>query len=655
MPPSTVFVFDCETHRMRMGVTLPRVVSMAWTTFPVDGDPDGSDVYLEHAHNNYHVLKQALADPDVLVVGANVPFDFGVLVRRWNGLSGAVWGAYRDGRVTDTLIRDKLLVCRHDDLGNPKYRFSLAACVERRLGVEVGGKKRGSGDNVDPWRLRYHELENVPISEWPEEAVRYAKDDVRWTARLFARQRDLATETVGSAYIPDEYAQARADWWLTLMGAWGVRTDAQSVLELQAELDGKLEGLRESLRDGGYVRASVVKSRLKYSRNMAAVKNLATRAYGGNPPRTKAGAVSTKRQHLAEATHYDRLPQGDQEAIDMLQEYTWYEKQSSTYVQALLRGTSLPIQPNWNVLVATGRTSCRRPNLQNPPRSGKVRECFAARPGFVFLQADYSYLELCTLAQACYDLFGTSELREAINAGLDPHLDLAAYILGIPYDEAAARRKQGDPDVADKRQMSKAANFGLPGGLGASTWITWARQTYGVHMTVPEARRMIAIWKKKWRTVARFLAYIGMRSDRGKRGLFDVVQPRSGRVRGNCRYTNGANTHFQGLAADGAKHAGFLVSVECYERDFWSHGVSPLYGSRPVIFAHDEFILETPDCDDYAPRLERLQAVMIEGMAEYVPDVAIKAEGAVMRRWYKAAEPVRDPEGRLIPWEPAPA
>ena len=43
---------------------------------------------------------------------------------------------------------------------------------------------------------------------------------------------------------------------------------------------------------------------------------------------------------------------------------------------------------------------------------------------------------------------------------------------------------------------------------------------------------------------------------------------------------------------------------------------------------------------------------MIEGMKSVVPDVAIKAEPALMRYWYKKAEPVFNDEGLLIPWEP---
>jgi hypothetical protein len=43
---------------------------------------------------------------------------------------------------------------------------------------------------------------------------------------------------------------------------------------------------------------------------------------------------------------------------------------------------------------------------------------------------------------------------------------------------------------------------------------------------------------------------------------------------------------------------------------------------------------------------------MIAGMRELVPYVRVSAEGALMRRWLKGAEPVYDASGNLIPWEP---
>jgi hypothetical protein len=113
------------------------------------------------------------------------------------------------------------------------------------------------------------------------------------------------------------------------------------------------------------------------------------------PPRTEKGRVSTARLTLEES--------GDP-VLEELATLANPSKLLSTYVPALLRGTKVPINARYNVLVASGRTSCGSPNLQNPPREGGVREAFVPRPGFLFASVDYDTLELRTLAQALLDM-----------------------------------------------------------------------------------------------------------------------------------------------------------------------------------------------------------------------------------------------------------
>ena len=130
----------------------------------------------------------------------------------------------------------------------------------------------------------------------------------------------------------------------------------------------------------------------------------------------------------------------------------------------------------------------------------------------------------------------------------------------------------------------------------------------------------------------------------GDRGT--VEQFVSKRVRGGVQFTQAANSYFQGLAADGAKAALFEVSRRCY-----TSPESALFGSRPIMFIHDEIIMESPF--DKAPEAaEELAAVMKTTMARYTPDIPIKTTVALMGRWYKNAEAVRDERGRLTAWRP---
>lgn len=325
------------------------------------------------------------------------------------------------------------------------------------------------------------------------------------------------------------------------------------------------------------------------------------------------------------------------------------EKVLKTYVPVLQQGTQGPICCKFNELVASGRGSSYEPNLQNPPRKGGIRECFVPRPGYVFALCDYSFIELVTLAQFCIWKFGYSVLADTINSGKDPHLFGAADMLGISYEEAVRRKRE--PVVRAARQAYKAVNFGIPGGLGAVKFVQYARVSYGVTFTEQEAREKKERWYHLYPEMREFHGYFG-KMTLGDR-LFDLVQLPTGRVRGQVGYCDGANSTFQGLAADGIKCAGWNVTKECYLADPYRDGTgpTPLYGSYPVLFLHDELVIEAP-ADRAHEACLRLSTCMTEGMRKLVPDVLVKTEYAIVSRWYKGAEATYDANGRLTLWEP---
>ena len=302
-------------------------------------------------------------------------------------------------------------------------------------------------------------------------------------------------------------------------------------------------------------------------------------------------------------------------------------------------------------MVETGRTRCSNPPIKQLPKHHDpvgIRRAFVPRPGFVYANDDYSTLELRALAQVCLWLFGQSKMADALHEGLDLHYMLAAWQLGVPYDEV-----KNHPEAKTRRQLSKAANFGFPGGLGAASFITYARKAFGVTITVPEARDLKRQWLAAWPEARLYFDYIGDRCARSG-DSFTALQFKSGRLRGGVGYCDGCNTFFQGLAADGAKAAMFYASQECYTgtSEIWTGSEpSPLHGSRIVSFMHDVLLVECPE--DRAPEAAaRLSEVMIAGMECYIPDVPITTGGATLtRRWLTDAEPVFDAGGRLTIFE----
>lgn len=266
--------------------------------------------------------------------------------------------------------------------------------------------------------------------------------------------------------------------------------------------------------------------------------------------------------------------------------------------------------PRWHLLVRSGRRSSSAPNIQNiPKRKYGIRSLFVPRSGMVFVKADFSFQELVTLAEAML-LFGIKgPLYEGIQKG-DPHTQTAALLTGRPEREIT---KKGP-----ERQAAKAVNFGVPGGLGPIKLADYARKEYGVVWTVDEARDMRKRFLKAYPDIEAYLRamstslsdgllrvsgngasywkrrlgastmkelrvkFLTSRSD-GLKSLFmaaerqSVVELASGRIRRGCRFTEAANTYFQGTAADVTKASEWLALSR---------------GLRVVLVVHDELVAE---------------------------------------------------------------
>lgn len=647
---------DLETHLIKPGMVMPRMVCL---TYAIQAGAQGIVLRDE----GLALARGWLADPDAVVVGQNVCFDLGVLCAEDAAFVPLVYRALDDGRIRDTMIRQKMLDNATGDLKFlfdeetetfKQANFSLQNLVYRHL-------KKFIPKGADTWRLRYNELDGVPLDQWPEAATRYALGDAVDTLAVFEIQEAIVVERLWEAFkwkmkapdgrkvlppptdsvLPGEIDTMKAAWALYLMGAWGLRTDGEMVAKLKVDLEIEYAEAVGRAQAAGLVRANG-------KRDMKAIRAAVQGhylAHGLEVPLTEKSQVSTDRDTL----NNGRYPSiAKHPGLVSVSDVVRVQKLLRTYLPILERGTTYPITPSYNVMVESFRTSCASPNIQNPPRKGGVRECFVPRSEpfpHVYIFADYSTLELRTLAQTCLDLFDYSRMADAIKAGRDLHIDMGIAILGgMNYDEAIARFKAGDPLLKEARQFAKALNFGAPGGLGAATFVEYARAS-GISINEARAKDLIALYKKNWPEMDDYFRYIGnlCQSDEN-----EIWHPRTEMVRGNVRYTAAANHFFQHLAAIGAKDALYHVSRECY-----TNLVSPLYGSRPVFFLHDEIGMETPYADPVkaSRAADRLSEIMVERMRVWCPDVPIEAGPVMMLRWFKGAEAVRV-NGILVPSKP---
>jgi len=613
-----VLVVDCETYLIGAGRIAPKVVSVQlcderrepWVL--LGSDPSTPGKLLE------------LFD-ECLIVGHNLAFDMGALAEMYPELQVSIWRAYTESRTLCTMVLEKLIHIAHgwegkDPRSDMRIGTSLADLARVYLGESMEGK-----EEADSWRFRYRELDGVPLDQWDKGALKYALNDALITWDVFAAQKQW--QISNDKVCPDVHQRTRGHWALHLMGAWGLRTDPEKVDELSKSIKSRVASARAILRNSGLIKDDGRKD-LKEIRSRV---EAAYKLRGNEVPITAKGSTSTAREVL-EAS-------GDPD-LGLLASISNDEKLLTTYLPVLEQGKTLPVNASYNPVVNTGRTSCRKPNVQNQPRLGGVRECWVPRSGKVYVQADYSIAELCALAQCCIFMGLDSKMAEALNEGRDLHLDFASKVLGISYEEALASK--GDKVVKNARQMAKIANFGIPGGLSSKTLVVFAKASYGVELTESEAKKLRNDWLRAYPEMQAYFRYVRDQLEVAER--FELRQWRSSRIRGNVGYTDGCNSPFQGLAADFGIDMCFHVARACYiDSD------SPLYGSRPVAFVHDEIILESPEDKGHECALE-LQKIMERRARAWCPDIPIEAEPCIMTRWFKDAETKYDSNGRIIAW-----
>lgn len=659
-----LFCFDCETFLIEQGGGAPPLVCFGWTKYETDTDTAESGI-LHHTDDVVGFLRasfQETISKKGRVVNHNIPFDFGVICQAHPELMPDIFELYDRSMVEDTMLREQLFDIAKGDLKRNKY--SLQALARKRLQIDM--------DKVT-WRTGYDKLYNVPLADWPQGARDYAIDDTQIAIDVYCHQRQEMLEDDASGEVPNSVEQARAHWALHLMTTWGIRTNGAKVSVFKRELEIRLAAFEKALKKVGFIRENGTKD-LKAIRSfleeveLPADLELTRTATGAIS--TSAGAIDDLLDALGERLVPDKPKDGKLpvewalelakkadkvHSLELLAWHTSTQKLLSTYIPPLEQGAKYPINARYRPLVETGRASCSSPNLMNLPKEPGVRECYVPRPGFVFCSVDYEALELHTLAQACITLVGHSKLADALNSGTDPHLALACEHLlsGVSYEEGKSIRKDEKhpryKEVVHARNVSKAANFGLPGGLGIAKLVQFCKSS-GIEITETQARDLKQAWLRQWPEMRDYFRMISNALEYDEEGeeFAQVEQLVTSRVRGKTRYTAACNSYFQGLAADLAKEACYKVAKACYVRG--ENDV--LFGSRSVVFIHDEIIMEHPEDTAHERAFEQVR-IMVDAGKPFCPDVPLKAEPALMRYWTKDAIDVYK-EGRLVPWGDSP-
>ena len=286
--------------------------------------------------------------------------------------------------------------------------------------------------------------------------------------------------------------------------------------------------------------------------------------------------------------------------IDDILQYRSYQKLYSTYAEGLLKVIAPDgrIHSTFNQTEArTGRLSSDNPNLQNIPirteLGSQLRGFFIAKPGCVFVDADYSQIELRILAH----ITGDEHMQAAFRAGEDIHRSTAAKIYGIPLEEVTPRL----------RTAAKAINFGIMYGKGAFS----LSEDLGV--SVREAGSFLKSYFASFPKVDSYMHKTI--ADAKEKGYVSTLfgrrraLPELANSNMNVRASGermARNTPIQGTAADVIK----LAMVRVWRR-IRAEGLA----SRLILTVHDELIVEAPEAE--AETAARILKEEMEGCVHF--------------------------------------
>ncbi|MBT9694352.1 DNA polymerase I [Eubacterium ventriosum] len=328
------------------------------------------------------------------------------------------------------------------------------------------------------------------------------------------------------------------------------------------------------------------------------------------------GGKKTKTGYSTSASVLEKL-EPDYPFVSKILEYRQLTKLKSTYADglAVYIGEDNRIHGKFNqTITATGRISSTEPNLQNipvrMPLGREIRKVFIPKEGCVFIDADYSQIELRILAHMSDD----KNLIDAYNHSKDIHAATASLVFHVPLEEV----------TKEQRSNAKAVNFGIVYGISS----------FGLSNDLSISRKEAEQYIKDY-----FISYPGIKNyldnsvKEAKEKGYSVTM--FGRRRPIPELTSGnfmqrqfgervaMNSPIQGSAADIMKIAMINVAKELKEKDL---------KSKIVLQVHDELLIEA-----YENEVEQVKDILKRNMEQAAHlNVPLDVDVQVGNNWDEA-------------------
>ena len=302
--------------------------------------------------------------------------------------------------------------------------------------------------------------------------------------------------------------------------------------------------------------------------------------------------------------------------IEKILEYRGFMKLNSTYIDGLIvyiNEYTHKIHSYFHqTITVTGRISSTEPNLQNIPtraEQGKqIKKAFKAQKGNIFIDADYSQIELRILAHISDD----TNMREAFLNEEDIHKQVASKVFNVPLEEV----------TKEQRTAAKAVNFGIVygiSGFGLAEQLGISRK---------KAEQYIEQYLEKYKGVKEFMdGIVEKAKEQGyvetlfhRRRYIPELSSNNYMVR-QFGARAAMNTPIQGTAADIMKIAMIEVNKKLEEEKL---------NAKLILQIHDELLIECK-----IEEKEEVKKILKESMENAVKlDIPLKVEMSEASNWY---------------------
>lgn len=523
-------------------------------------------------------IKQFCEDKSIRKVGQNINFERHALKHLDIDLNGVLG----DTQIMAWFVDENMITKTLDDLVR-RFVPHLAG-LNDQLNIEIDKANMATQD--------------------PEKVLVYSGNDGIMTYQLFLALWGIIKRSPHQQNLMLKLKMPGL-YGFYMMEQQGVIVDTDYLVQIGEELTIDLERRKAELLER--VPKSIIrkhleaKKELKFTRD-AFVRDILFTPEGFNLTPvvfTKSTKDQAKEEQVPSASAKDHLPyftdhpnSAIADFVEDLIEYKKLLKLSSTYIHGFTEKyvhEDGAIHPKFNLhITVTGRSSSSGPNAQNFPSRGewakKYKKMLTARPGYKFISADLSQIELRLIAWESQDPVMLQVYRE----DRDIHTLTAQAVTGIngaAWDALSKKQKK------DYRTRAKAVNFGFCYGMQWRKFKRFAKTDYKVDLTDEEAEHYYNTYHKLYRNIKKW--HHNRMYEANKNG--HVVS-----LHGAVRHVPSIYSEDSFIKSQAERQA-VNSPIQSFGSDLGVLAIARLARQvdpdliRPVMFIHDDIILEVKD------------------------------------------------------------